>query len=154
MSLSEDITKLRPLVRKVEAYEPGGLIGQDFTQFRAMRDLASAVDALVKTIKEDRDAFERTLYYRMEDEDVDSQKSGGFLFSRPEHPTVYAQIQDKTRFIAWAKKHDPDLVRDEPRKGDLNTLVRQRLDDNQGLPPGIGWYDDKGISVRKAPGKK
>jgi hypothetical protein len=60
--------------------------------------------------------------------------------------TIYGTISDKAKFIEWAEENAPELVAPAPRKGLVNELVRQRLDNNEELPPGVNWYVDKYVS--------
>lgn len=51
-------------------------------------------------------------------------------------------------FVKWAESNDPDLIQYKERGAELNSLVRQRLDDGEPLPPGVGFYDREYISQR------
>lgn len=101
---------------------------------------------------EDADSAFRQLQFkvmeRMKQKGVESMKLDGTLFVPTE--TVYAQIQDRAEFVAWAEEHDDELVEPKERKEILNSLVRQRLDDGEPLPPGVTFYVREYISQRAA----
>ena len=85
---------------------------------------------------------------RMKQEGVESMKVDGTLFVPTE--TVYAQIQDRSEFVAWAEENDTELIEPKERKEILSQLVRQKLDDGEALPPGVGFYVREYISQRAA----
>lgn len=85
---------------------------------------------------------------RMRSEGVESMKVEGTLFVPTE--TVYAQIQDRQEFVAWAEENDTELIEPKERKEILSQMVRQRLDDGEPLPPGVGFYVREYISQRAA----
>lgn len=101
---------------------------------------------------EDADSAFRQLQFkvmeRMKQKGVESMKLDGTLFVPTE--TVYAQIQDRAEFVAWAEEHDDELVEPKERKEILNSMVRQRLDDGEALPPGVTFYVREYISQRAA----
>ncbi len=82
----------------------------------------------------------------MEAEEAENHKTRGTLFSPVRKQ--YASVQDRTEFVDWALANEPELVAYKERGAELNALVRQRLDDGEVLPPGIGFYDREYISQR------
>lgn len=118
-------------------------------QARALRTLRKKKEDLDKKAKEAKlnyEIAERQLMERMEEEEVGSIRVAGVLFSPTR--TEYAKVQDKLRFIAWAKDNEPELLEDKPRAGLLHDLVRRRLADNEPMPPGLGYYIDEYVSQR------
>lgn len=98
--------------------------------------------------KEEADRIERQLFEQMEDEDVGSIKVGTHTFVRA--ATTYGQVQDRAAFVAWAEENAPELVEVHERKGLVNELVRERLEDGQPLPDGLGFYVKQYVSQRAA----
>lgn len=90
---------------------------------------------------------EAELMQLMEAEDTDAVKVSGVLFSPTE--TVYAKMDDRTEFVEWARENAPELIEDRERKELTNQLVRERLDNGEVLPPGLGFYVRQYISQRK-----
>jgi uncharacterized protein with LGFP repeats len=84
----------------------------------------------------------------MEAEDAQSHKASGTTFSPVKKQ--YATVQDRAEFVRWAQENEPDLIQYKERGAELNSLVRQRLDDGEVLPPGVGFYDREYISQRNA----
>ena len=118
---------------------------------RRLRKAKQDRDTLKKKFEDADSAFRQLQFQvmeRMKQEDVESMKVEGTLFVPTE--TVYAQIQDRQEFIAWAEEHDDELVEPKERKEILNSMVRQRLDDGEPLPPGVGFYVREYISQRAA----
>lgn len=89
---------------------------------------------------------EAALLERMEHEDVPTIGVGTTLFTRAE--TIYGQVQDEAAFLEWAKGHDEELFETKARKGLVNELVRERLDNGEELPPGVGFYPKTYISKK------
>lgn len=93
-------------------------------------------------------AKEREVYERMEQEEVGSTSVAGVNFVPAS--TTYAHIQDRSEFIAWAKENDESLLQEKERADLLNQLVRERLDNGEPLPPGLGLRVREYISQRAA----
>ena len=70
-------------------------------------------------------------------------------FVAPE-PTWYAQVQDRGALHKWAKDNRPGLLRTREEDALLNQLVRERINSGQALPPGLGAYPRKTVSIYKA----
>jgi len=84
----------------------------------------------------------------MDETGVDGLKIDGINFVPSE--TVYANVQDRAAFVEWARTHDEELVEDRERKALLNQLVRERLDNGEPMPPGIGFYVRETIAQRSS----
>jgi hypothetical protein len=95
-----------------------------------------------------REIAERHLLQRMEAEGAEGHKAGGVNYVPTK--TEYAQVQDAEAFTAWVRVHQPELLEEKPRKGLVNELVRQLLDDNEPFPPGLGFYVKEYVSKRAA----
>lgn len=99
-------------------------------------------------LKAARKRHEYLLFRYMKDRPrpIEGQKVDGSNFVPA--ATQYAVVQDLDAFVEWAKQHDESLIKEAARDGELNALVRERLDNGEPLPPGIGFYDREYISVR------
>jgi hypothetical protein len=99
---------------------------------------------------EQRALWEKHCFDRMVDEQYDpgesSVKIKGVVYIP--NRTDYAAVQDRDAFIEWAKENDAGLIEVAHREGLLNQLVRERLDNGEPLPPGIGFYTKEFISIR------
>lgn len=117
---------------------------------RATTATAKVADA----VKADAKAFEQQCYERI-DEELGMDDGGATLrfdagtFTASE--TTYAQIQDRAAFEAWAATQDESYFDDEPKLREklVNQLVREKLDNNEPLPPGLGVYGRRRITVRR-----
>jgi hypothetical protein len=88
------------------------------------------------------------LMERMRATGVESVRVDGTLFVPTE--TIYAQVQDRSELVEWAREHAPELIEDRERKELLNQEVRRRIDDGDAMPPGLGFYVREYISQRAA----
>lgn len=69
--------------------------------------------------------------------------------------TIYHQIIDKRVLESALRQRglDREYLRDDFRKGALNQFVRTELEAGRELPAGLGYREDKYISVTKKPGR-
>lgn len=114
-----------------------------------LRGLKAARDALKAEYTEADKAFrlkQDKVLNRMEVEQTESQRVDGTLFVPTE--TVYGQVQDREAFIKWAEENDEQLFEPKERAQLLNQLVREKLDNGEELPPGVGFYVKKYIGQR------
>ena len=124
-TLTQDLLRLRKLKR----------------EYDAAHKKADAAEAVFK-------AAQAKVYERMERDGVESMKASGTLFVRS--TTTYASMQNREEFIAWAEENEPELFESKERKALLNALVRERLDNDQELPPGVCFYSRDTIAQRAA----
>ncbi len=98
-------------------------------------------------LKGRHDAFEASLYDRMDEEDVLSLKTDAAQFVAK--CTTYATITDMDLFTEWLKENgiEDEFIKDAPEKARINELVRERLDNGDSLPPGLSHYDRRYISI-------
>lgn len=63
--------------------------------------------------------------------------------------TKYADIIDEDALLEWANNaaRTEETFRSEVRKGIMNELVRTYLESGWDLPPGVGWYEKKGVKL-------
>lgn len=111
------------------------------------RDLKEKKDKADEA-KRKHDEAERHLIQRMEGEGCDSISADHTLFVPTR--TVYGQINDRDEFVSWAAENDESLVETKERKGLINELVRERLDNGEELPPGLTFRVDEYVSQRAA----
>lgn len=120
-------------------------------QARALRSLREKRDTLKADFEEADEAYKKAveeLYQRMDETGVDGLKIDGINFVPSE--TVYANVQDRSAFVEWARDHDEELVENRERKALLNQLVRERIDNGEPLPPGIGFYVRETVAQRSS----
>lgn len=120
----------------------------------AMRELSALVEveADCKTHYEDakrkREDHERKVLEHMEQQDVPSIKVGNLNYIRAK--TIYPTVQDRDAFIQWAAENDESLTEVKERKAQIGELVRERIDNGEVLPPGLGFYVKEYVSKRAA----
>lgn len=116
---------------------------RQFRELRVERDEA-------KRVFEDLDAQYKQamdrLFQRMNAEGVDGLKVDDISFTPSE--TVYANMQDRDAFVQWAKENDDQLIESKERKALLNAMVRERIDNGEPLPPGVGFYVRETVQQR------
>ena len=120
-------------------------------QARALRSLREKRDTLKADFEEADEAYKKAveeLYQRMDESGVGGLKIDGINFVPSE--TVYANVQDRSAFVEWARDHDEELVENRERKALLNQLVRERIDNGEPLPPGIGFYVRETVAQRSS----
>jgi hypothetical protein len=67
------------------------------------------------------------------------------------HSTDYAVIQNRAELEEYLRENEMEgLIVSGIREGELNQLVREKLDNNEPLPPGLGSYTKNYVSVRGA----
>jgi len=121
----------------------------DLIYLRRLKDEAEAVGREKKKADAKFKNHQRKCLDRMEVEEVDGQRSGGYLFTAVREK-VYGQISDRSEFVKWALENDPELVTYKEVADPLNQLVRSRLDDKQPMPPGVTFRSEDVISMRKS----
>lgn len=120
----------------------------DLKRFRALSLEAKRLDDQAKKAKARRDELQAKIWERMDAAGVDSVKVTGTNFVRS--ATTYASIQDRDQFIEWATKNDKSLLKTREESALLNQLVRERQDNGEPLPPGLGFYVRETIAQRAA----
>lgn len=123
----------------------------DLRKLKAMKRKEEVAKKRYDKLKAERKEFEFRCLDRMEREFVESVKTGGSLYvALHEDKTVYGTIQDRAKFIEWAKENDEELIVEKEAGDLLNQLVRKRLDDGEPMPPGVGHYSRPYVSIRAA----
>ena len=122
-------------------------LANDARTLRNLRETEREQKTAYEETKAEREQIERSLIARLEVEETDSLRVDGVLFSPTK--TAYGQIQDRELFVEWAQTHgDTELVEVRERKALLHELVREKLDNGEALPPGVGFYVKEYISQR------
>lgn len=116
-----------------------------------LRDLKRRRDVAVKAGEElDAEYRERRdeLYFAMEEAGLTSvgTDQGKYVRQKPAPKPV---IQDRKAFIDWALEHRPGLVQTAEQRKALNAFVREQVDNEAGLPPGLGVRYDHVLSIYK-----
>lgn len=120
---------------------------------RELRKLKADRDKKKEAFSAAEDKFKRKqyeVYARMEAEGIGSTTDTRLGIQFVPAETVYATIQDRSEFVDWAKANDVELVKEDAREDLLNQLVRERLDNGEPLPPGVGFRVRQYISQRAA----
>ena len=115
---------------------------------RDLRDQELAAKHEWERVKDEREKLDAQVFEHMEYNRIEGMKVDGTNFVPT--TTIYAQVQDSDSFVAWAEEHDPTLLEPKPRKDPLNELVREKLDNGESLPPGLGFNPKQVISQRAA----
>lgn len=82
----------------------------------------------------------------METEGMESAKVDGVLFSRV--GTIFGYVNNRQKFIEWAAEYDEELFEPKERAQLVNEIVRERVLNNEELPPGVSFYVREYISQR------
>lgn len=123
-------------------------LGQDLVRLRTLKKTYDKAKKLSDTAERKYKDWQYACLQRMEAEESEGQRTRGTLFTPVQ--TEYASVQDRSVFVAWAKENAPDLVEEKERAKLLNALVREALDNQQELPPGVGFYTRDYISMRES----
>lgn len=110
---------------------------------RELRFAELDAKAAAKKATEAREAQERKVFGMMEK--TTSLTVEGRRYTRV--VTDYGVVQDRGEFIKWAQEHEPSLVKTIENKAEVHRLVRERIDNGEGLPPGIGHRVDEYVSM-------
>lgn len=121
-------------------------LSKDLDKLDQLKRDEQTARAAYEDIKRSREQWEEHCIERMEAEDVQSMKRDGVQFVMAE--TTFGNVQDRAEFVAWAEQNDESLVELKERKGLINELVREKLDNGEPLPPGVGYYVRRYISRR------
>lgn len=125
---------------------------QEAANVRKLKRAYEASDKKKKDLERQFKRAQQHLFDRMEDEEVEGIKYRGTNFVPASTP--YAQVQDESVFLEWARSNAPELLEEKPIKGRLNEIVREHLDDGTPLPPGLIFYVRQYVSQRNTMSKK
>lgn len=123
-------------------------LDQALRNLRALKLKRDEAKATFESLDDNFKHEQFKLIERMKSAGVESTRIDGINFVPTE--TIYAQVQDRTELVAWAEEHAPELIESRERKELLNQEVRRRIDDGDGMPPGLSFYVREYISQRAA----
>lgn len=119
---------------------------EDLLELRKLRADEKVKKDQYETAKTDRKEFEAKVMERMEIEKCESTRVDGTLFVPTS--TTFGTVRDRTKFLEWARDEDESLFEEKERAEILNQIVREKLDNEEPLPPGVGYYVREYISQR------
>jgi hypothetical protein len=112
-------------------------------KLRKLREAELALKKRKDTATANREKQERKVFGMMDK--TTSITVEGKRYTRV--TTDYSVIQDREAFVKWAQENDPSLVKYVEQKAEVHKLVRERLDNGEGLPPGLGHRVDEYVSM-------
>lgn len=125
----------------------------------ALRDYDEKVKAAAAVNKAKKEAdsakakAKAIVLAKLEEEELDGAPAtiDGKKVRFSKYEMAFAKLEDREAFAAWAAEEDGEAYfepESRPREDLLNALVRQKLDDGEPLPPGLGLYFDTRLSRR------
>lgn len=126
-------------------------IEEEIRNLARLRRLYDELRTSAAEAKLDYDRAHQALWDRMDATGVDGMKIDGMTYSKNKQKP-YSTVQDKDALYRWAVEEGnmPELFDPQPRGELLNETVRQRLDNGEAMPPGVGWYPKHTVSQRKS----
>lgn len=117
-----------------------------FARLGELRDKMKADKDAYEASKEEHDRFQHTVFQYMKERGTTSYGTEDEQWVRKS--TRYATITNRDAFIKWAEDHGlvEEFTQRKEVSARLNELVRQRLDDNEDMPPGVDYYDREYVS--------
>lgn len=131
-------------------------LNADLKRLNELKQKERKLKAQVSEATQARAEWERHCFDRMVREDQQPGESSTKIAGVSYIPTrtTYGIVQDRAAFLDWARENDEGLYQLTEREGLINQLVREKLDNGEPLPPGLGYYDKTYISVRGNKAKK
>lgn len=128
-----------------------------FLRLLELREAHDIADVQEKKTNAAYREYEAELYEALKDAGIEGTQKFDFGLGvgtasfRARKPTFYGQVIDKDVAISALKREglSDAIMQDVIRKGRLNELVRDRLESGGELPEGVGYYDQKGISISR-----
>lgn len=119
-------------------------------QLAHLKDLKQRYRALkrdAEQAKQDHDRFEMEVFQDMQSTNTFSQRQGNTRYDLKS--TIFGVVQDREAFTAWCEQngYDGEFLRRVEEKARVNELVRAAIDNNEEMPPGVGWYAKEYISI-------
>lgn len=109
-------------------------------------------EATERRVAQERFVHELMVQHGLRPEANDGIKLDGVNFSPQE--TYFATVQDKAALVEWLlAEGDESIVEEKLKQDALNQLVREFIDNNQPLPPGLGYWQKTWVSTKAVPGK-
>lgn len=118
----------------------------DLLELRRLKGEAEEAGRAKKKADADFKRKQARVLERMDAEEIESLRADGTLFTPTE--TIYGQVNDRSKFVAWALENDPELVEHQERGELINALARRLLDDGEPFPPGLTFRTKQYVSHR------
>lgn len=127
--------------------EPDSPIHAKLAFLRRLKEISRELAERADTAKAEMERYQAILFQEMRDERVTSLKHEGKSYAAKE--TIYATVQDLDAFAEWARENglETEFLKEAAVKRLLNELVNARLNSQEELPPGLGWYAKQYISI-------
>lgn len=122
-------------------------LDEDQESYIRLKRKNTRVQRYAKDLAARKASAELALWERMEAERVKEHRMDGVGKVTRNDPKWYATMQDRRAFQAWASANRPALVKTVEEEALLNALVREYMRDKRPLPPGLGAYPRKNLSV-------
>lgn len=120
---------------------------KELLRLKRLKDEYAELNRRRDDVRRELDMQQAAVYAYMEEYDIESMKVDDLTFIRTA-PREFATVQDREAFVEWAMRNDASLVAMKEEKRLLNQLVRERIDNGEELPPGIGFYTREIVSIR------
>lgn len=120
---------------------------KELLRLKRLKDEYAELNRQRDDVRRELDMQQAAVYAYMEEYDIESMKVDDLTFIRTA-PREFATVQDREAFVEWAMRNDASLVAMKEEKRLLNQLVRERIDNGEELPPGIGFYTREIVSIR------
>lgn len=116
-------------------------------ELHRLKERASRSDKIAKERKQRAKDAEIDLFHYMQRNGLDAVAAGGHMFAP--RSTTLGVVNDQAAFEQWLMENDlyDEYIRTEPQKARLNEMIRERIDNQQELPPGTNAYAKEYISI-------
>lgn len=123
----------------------------ELTELARLKQVKKETEVVAEAAAQELSLYEQNLWERMDMAGIDSSPKWRGLGQFARKSTVYAQVTDRDALVAWAEEQGlDDVVELKEAKGRLNEIVRDRLDTQQELPPGVSFYERRYIAHTKS----
>ena len=121
----------------------------EFAKLDELKRAAKAAQSLADGLKKEAKQFEAELWERASEAGTYGHR--GREIRGDLKQTDYGTITDYDLFKKWVydQNLDEELLKTQEESARLNELVRARLETGEELPPGVGWYTRKYISITR-----
>lgn len=115
-----------------------------------LKQASTTAAKAAEAAKNELNRFQSELWQDMAAVDMDSVRTRHGRFTRQSTP--YGVIVDREAFLEWCDEQGllDSLTQEVEIKARLNELVRDRLNNNEELPPGTSFYAKEYISYTKS----
>lgn len=119
-------------------------------RLRELKNHYRDLDRQAKAAKQEHDQYEAELYRDMQSTNTFAIRQGDAHYVLKS--TIFATVQDRDEFVEWCEANGMDevLLAKKEEKARLNELVRAAIDNNEDIPPGVGFYAKEYISITES----